>query len=140
MTSKAECEEAARQLGLSDTEAEIENYLNFPPYCYYHYNKLFFNTGAATAACTSGVEKNCICKNTMYHKVTSGSNCKRVTSKAECEEAARQLGLSDTEAHVEAPTPDYPKYCYYHGGSLYFNDNADGTSTCGHADIRYRDE
>ena len=33
-----------------------------------------------------------------YKKVESVSACKRITSKAECDEAARQLGLKDTEA------------------------------------------
>ena len=66
----------------------------------------------------------------VYTMVTSGSTCKRVTSKADCEEAARQLGLSDTEASEET-VATWPPYCYfYNGQSLYFNNNANATSQC----------
>ena len=65
-----------------------------------------------------------------YIMVTSGSTCKRVTSKADCEEAARQLGISDTEASEET-VADYPPYCYFYmGRSLYFNNNGNATSQC----------
>ena len=65
-----------------------------------------------------------------YTRVTSGSTCDRVTSKAKCEEAARQLGFSDTEASTETAT-DYPPYCYFWDGqSLYFNDNGNSVHEC----------
>ena len=62
--------------------------------------------------------------------VTSGSTCERVTTKAECEEAARQLGLSDTTATGERE-PDYPPYCYFlDGEDLWFNRNGNSESPC----------
>ena len=54
-----------------------------------------------------------------YTRVTSGSTCDRVTSKAKCEEAARQLGLSDTTA-AEETVSDWPPYCYF-TSALWFN-------------------
>ena len=38
----------------------------------------------------------------VYINVTSGSTCERITSKAECEEAATQLGFADTQAQEES--------------------------------------
>ena len=64
-----------------------------------------------------------------YIRVTSGSTCERVTSKAECEEAARQLGLSDTVA-LEESKSNWPPYCYVNINALYFNINGTATSHC----------
>ena len=67
----------------------------------------------------------------VYIKVTDGT-CNRITSKPECEEAARQLGLSDTSASEETTVTDFPPYCYFCcGGELWFNDygNSDGSCT-----------
>ena len=65
--------------------------------------------------------------------VTSGSTCTRVTSKEECEDAARQLGLADTEAGEETVS-DWPPYCYFydHGNrqELYFNKDGNAISEC----------
>ena len=71
-----------------------------------------------------------------YVRVMNGTNCERVTSKKECEEAARQLRLSDTEAlrHNETKTHSWPPYCYFsqHGGQhvLYFNEYGDSAAHC----------
>ena len=72
---------------------------------------------------------------TEYIQVTSGSTCNRVTSKEECEEAARQLGLSDTEAHEGSWTWWVPHCSFYHSswsnrGYLYFNNNGDEDLEC----------
>ena len=65
-----------------------------------------------------------------YTRVTSGSTCTRITSKADCEEAARQLGFSDTSANEENES-SWPPYCYGYGGStIYFNLNANAVSDC----------
>ena len=65
-----------------------------------------------------------------YSLVTSGNSCGRIKSKAGCEQAARQLGLSDTEASEENVS-DYPPYCYiYDGKKLWFNTNGDSPSGC----------
>ena len=64
-----------------------------------------------------------------YIRVTSGSTCERVTSKTECEEAARQLGLSDTVASEETKS-NWPPYCYLNINALYFNINGNTTSHC----------
>ena len=65
-----------------------------------------------------------------YTGISIGSECKRVTSKAECEEAAIQLGLSDLEASEET-APDWPPYCYfYQMKTLYFNNDGYAISEC----------
>jgi len=65
-----------------------------------------------------------------YIIVLSGSTCERVTSKEECQEAARQLGLSDTTANEEAEY-NYPPYCYFYDGfSLYFNKQLNSETVC----------
>ena len=65
-----------------------------------------------------------------YTSVTSGSTCKRITSKAECEEASSHLDLSDNVASKETVS-DYPPYCYfYRGQELWFNDHGDSDASC----------
>ena len=68
-----------------------------------------------------------------YNSVTSGSTCKRITSKVECEEASRHLDLSDNVASGETES-DYPPYCYFYRGNgvveLWFNDNGNSESSC----------
>ena len=62
--------------------------------------------------------------------VSSGSTCERVTSKAECEDAASKLGLSDTTAWEETES-GYPPYCYFYDGAyLYFNKNGNSGTQC----------
>ena len=46
--------------------------------------------------------------------------CERLGSKAECEKAAEQLGLTNTVASEETKS-DMPPYCYYKGDKLWFN-------------------
>ena len=53
--------------------------------------------------------------------VKSGSTCIRITSKAECEKASIDLGLSGNVAEYE--TSGYPPYCYIWDNEVYFNDN-----------------
>ena len=66
-----------------------------------------------------------------YTKVTSGSNCNRITTKEACEEAAAQLGLADTEASEFENESDWPPYCFfYKGESLWYNSNGDASSEC----------
>ena len=69
-----------------------------------------------------------------YSMITSGSSCERVTTKAECELAAGQLGLDATTADEETES-DYPPYCYSVSGEsgvrhLWFNNYGDSTSQC----------
>ena len=65
----------------------------------------------------------------VYINVTSGSTCERITSKAECEEAATQLGFADNRASEE--NTEWPPFCYfYNGQSLWFNKNENSTSHC----------
>ena len=72
---------------------------------------------------------------TGYLRVTSGSTCRRITSKAECEKAAKQLRFPDTEASQE-DTPVYPPYCYFGGDNkLYFNENSNSVQPCKNANI-----
>ena len=66
----------------------------------------------------------------MYIIVTSGSTCERVTEYDECEEAASQLGFSETTIFEES-TSNYPPYCYlYFEDSPSFNDNGNSEAVC----------
>ena len=68
-----------------------------------------------------------------YTTVTSGSNCARITSQAECEEVARQLGLADTVASTES-VDGWPPNCYFiegTPGNLWFNSNDNSPIECG---------
>ena len=66
VTSSDECEAAARELGLADTSAHIEDMPSYmPPNCFYHDGlsgyHLYYNTGSSSnAACSSTIK--CICK------------------------------------------------------------------------------
>ena len=134
ITSVAECEEAARQLELTDTTVKEGTKSNSPPYCYMYFRESkgqlkFNNKSDSTKQCT--VEYNCICK-IDYKKVTSG-NCERpITSKEECAEAARQLELKDTYATEPNNAHHWPPYCYFKpAGWLYFNNKVDSDTPCG---------
>ena len=69
ITTMAECETAARALGLSDTSVEDDaaftegGWSSDPPYCYLWIGRethLRFNVGTNTGSCNSG--DNCLCK------------------------------------------------------------------------------
>jgi len=67
---------------------------------------------------------------TYYKAVYSGRACERITSRRECEAAARQRGLKKTWA-LEEDTRIGPPYCYYWRQSgLYFNNNFDSAKEC----------
>ena len=63
MTSKSDCEEAARQLGFSDTSATEEDVGNWPPYCYLHNGRtLYFNKRSNGARDCDSQTAVCICE------------------------------------------------------------------------------
>ena len=131
---------AAGQLELADTTAEEED-ADYAPYCYYlGFNEaLYFNHNvSSTISCST--DDLCICKSdgtpSPYSVLASGSSCKRITSKADCDLAAGQLGLDDTTA-VEKDESDYPPYCFYdtYNEILIFNNNGDSTLECSGEDL-----
>ena len=63
-----------------------------------------------------------------YKSVESGTTCDRVKTKAECGEAAKQLGIL-LEARDYKSSND-PPYCFMKGGLLYFNTRTSSTSEC----------
>ena len=67
-----------------------------------------------------------------YKKVTSGTTCERITSKTECEEAARQLGeQDDDDAASEETSSGYPPYCYlFNTATLYMNNAGSSPVEC----------
>ena len=71
-----------------------------------------------------------------YERVTSGSTCERVASKSECEEAARQLGLADTQAQEETSS-GFPPYCYFYDSlnTLWFNKDGNGAPQCSNTKV-----
>ena len=129
ITSMDKCEEAAKQLGLQDTEGTYEDGSGYPlpPYCYFYYgHTLYFNYGNSDVQCYPF--KTCICH--KYYRVTKGSTCERITSMAECELAAKQLGLQDTDPTWE-DVSSWPPYCYsINGRHLWFNNNGNSDIQC----------
>ena len=71
-----------------------------------------------------------------YYLVTSGTACERITSRIECEEAARKLGLFyDTSAEGANTSIYWPPYCYYDLlEGLFFNVDGNSTSQCSASD------
>ena len=70
-----------------------------------------------------------------YETVTSGTNCQRIQSKAECEAAAKELNLGEMEdislTAEEEWKSSYPPYCYYMPGwQLYYNKNGQSHQQC----------
>ena len=149
--TKEECEKAARQLGLSDIRASYDGTYADPPYCYIEGSgdtqKLKFNEdGANTGLCGDAFDDKpeyldrCLCQNddgSGYTLVeTSDINCTRIKTKDKCEEAARQLGLTDVDAYVEIRARFDPPYCYIEGKdetdqALKFNKYGVNTGACG---------
>ena len=72
MTSKEECEKAAKQLNLTDTTADNETTKDWPPYCYFIQQKktretiLYFNNRSDSGMHCKSAElwdgRECICK------------------------------------------------------------------------------
>ena len=68
-----------------------------------------------------------------YSLVKDDRNCNRVTTVAECEEAAQLLGFNDTKAE-QLTDARRPPYCFYktvdrHAG-LKFNKEGDSSAAC----------
>ena len=68
-----------------------------------------------------------------YSRVANGSRCERVTSREECEKAARQLNVSKFTAREEDELR-YPQFCYLYKTKkeeiLYFNKHNSTNSNC----------
>ena len=96
---------------------------NRPKYCYYKQKivksnpylenrRLYFNpvSNLPSGSCTK--EKFCLCgtkaevtPTTNYVSVSEVNNCEWITSKEECEAAAKELGLSDITANTGLEFP-----------------------------------
>ena len=129
--SKDECETAARELGLSDTTAHMEDTSRYPPYCYYYNGRSLYYNIRTLRKKSCSVGWKCICKGppVKYHLVSFGTSCEHVTSKDECEAAARMLGLKNTKANDES-TDILPPYCFYKNSSLSYNTRSSSNATC----------
>ena len=69
-----------------------------------------------------------------YEIVTSGSTCERITTKANCEEAAKQLDLQPIDEYdwnTVAPYCNYEMKDGKYNGRLYFNSQFNSTAECG---------
>ena len=68
----------------------------------------------------------------VYSLVKSGNSCGRITTKKDCEIAARKLGLSDTTAGKPSVPTTRPPYCYHHvtQGGLWFNTEFTSNASC----------
>ena len=124
--SKAECERAATEIGLSDKAAILAstNALR-PEGCYYADNSatgvksLFVETHASNkgkGAVNSGtVSRHPLCKG--YYKIISDGNCESkgmlpVTTKTECELAAKKMDLFIKTATTTDGTTPSPEGCF----------------------------
>ena len=86
------------------------------------------STTAATATATRS-----------YSSVSNEDICERITTKGDCETAARELGLSDTTAvdpaNMSGNPANYPPNCYYKPGNptnlkLLFNADFTSNASC----------
>ena len=59
-----------------------------------------------------------------YEKKFYGTSCRRIRTRRECEEAARQLGFPDTSAD-QMNSNNYPEYCFTRYDKLFFNSGSD---------------
>ena len=72
--------------------------------------------------------------------VKSGMSCDRISTKEECEGAARALGATDTTAVTGSHTSD-PPYCFLEGDGtlagtqLWFNTLTSSTDSCSNDDM-----
>ena len=64
-----------------------------------------------------------------YKWVKSGLSCNRITSKEECENAASELGHSDTTADTISES-SYPPYCSSYHGALKWNTLTSSSYEC----------
>ena len=67
---------------------------------------------------------------------SAGTTCNRIYIEDACEEAARQLGISDTSSEDDGQNgvSHDPPFCYYEGGNLKFNHFGTNTGTCTSSD------
>ena len=68
-----------------------------------------------------------------YKVVTSGRDCKYITTKEQCSEAAKALGFATTEVTESSCCQPRPPGCRYRSESdqLYFNTDPDANGDCG---------
>ena len=129
ITSKEECEEAAAIISFADTSAH-EAVQNGPVGCFiYNSAQLKFDGTASTSSCSNLY--SCICKTRKYFLLTSGTCDHYIMSSAECDEAAEQLGLSDTTS-TESSWTSYAPGCFQNSdNNIIVNTNSASTADCG---------
>ena len=57
-----------------------------------------------------------------------------VTSRSECESAAKKLNMGDNTAYIVKTSSDVPPYCYYSDETLWYNPD-DSAKSCSSSDI-----
>ena len=87
--------------------------------------------GDESSPCSAGTRYEQI---TFGKRLSDGRTCGWIQTKDDCEEAAKLLGLSDTDATSVSnghPVDGHPRPrgCIYHG-ALYFNRNSQSPTGC----------
>ena len=88
-----------------------------------------------TAISQLGDESSLCAAGKGYEQITfgkllsDGRTCGWIQTKDDCEEAAKLLGLSDTDATSVSYGHPHPRGCFYHG-ALYFNRNSQSPTGC----------
>jgi len=135
ITSMAECEEAARMHGLSDTSATENSYSSGPPYCYYKPGtvRLYYNSDINNNNSPCTCERNCLCKssaeecqieeNIQYWSTTNsesnlGTDIDYADSASECKE------------HCEKTYPAEAKFFTYHEDDANVKKKWQGSCRC----------
>jgi hypothetical protein len=127
------CNAAATALGLTDKTATQFTGANRPQGCYlYKQSNLYLGTNPASTSGSDADGREQICQpNVERYKKLSSGNCAAqgmypITSAQLCEDAARELGLADTEL-TTIRSRNKPEGCYYRdripGVSLFFATN-----------------
>ena len=151
IASARECEMAAKDLGLMLGAAELLS--SGPAGCYSEAGTLYYSANPDTNAQCSASQQ-CVCHatpstvshmNTLtpatpahsavvpaatYFQATEGICATPISTRAECEHAAQELGLRSTVAQPDGMAWSYdPTGCYYEDGVLKFNEHGN-TGSC----------
>ena len=96
-------------------------------------------TTTTTVVTTTSTTAVAATATTSYSSVANGDICERITTKGDCETAARELGLSDTTAvdsdNLSGNPENSPPNCYYKPGNptnlkLIFNTDFTSNASC----------
>lgn len=157
VTTKADCEDAATRLGLTQTSAILANPSGerYPPFCFVTAGYLYFEpTGQNSGSCASGLNSRCLCLqspptppplppapppqpphapgvaavSSSFILLSQGSCEANVQNADACTGAAATLGVSLGARFFSSAAS--PPACFIYRGELWFNRDGGSTRPC----------